>query len=158
MSPNFQQPMYELYCDGATSNNQHAHLRQSGIGCALYDPQGECIATYNDYIGNRTNNEAEYEALIAGLAFAFRNGIQQVRICLDAELVVDQMKYFCRCKEPRLQVLHAEAHRGLEQYFSYFELQHIPREENKHADRLANQAINEHRARMQHNQQQNYCY
>lgn len=156
--PFFSDEYFLLYCDGATRHNQHAQIRQSGYGCLLYDPSGRQIANCKRYIGNRTNNEAEYEALIAGLELALRNrshDIYRLRIRMDSSLVVNQVRSQYETHSSRLVPLLREVDYLLTQ-FDDWSIKAIPREHNAPADRLANLAIDEHQARQR--RQQQYLY
>jgi len=92
------------------------------------------------YLGRKTNNEAEYWALLFGLREARRLGARSVRIFTDSELVERQVKGVYRVKNPNLKVLHASVVQQLD-CFSSHAIEAIPREKNREADRLANQAI-----------------
>jgi ribonuclease HI len=93
------------------------------------------------WLGQMTNNQAEYHALIEGLKAVREWRPDRVEIYLDSKLVVEQVKGQYKIKEPELQKLHAEAKRFLEGLS--FEIKHVAREANRGADRLANMAIDE---------------
>ena len=92
------------------------------------------------YLGRKTNNEAEYFALLFGLQEARRLGGRSIRILTDSELVERQVKGLYRVKNLNLKVLHASVIEQLKTFSSYA-IESIPREENREADRLANRAI-----------------
>jgi len=92
------------------------------------------------YLGTRTNNEAEYEALILGLETARKLGMRRLRISLDSELVVKQLQGSYKVKSPTLRPLYDMVRSHLK-HFSDYDIVHIRRELNTEADRLANQAI-----------------
>ena len=92
------------------------------------------------YLGHKTNNEAEYWALLLGLREAKRLGGKSLQIFTDSELIERQVKGVYRVKNLNLKALHKRVIQNLKE-FSSFEIESIPREENQEADRLANQAI-----------------
>ncbi len=109
-------------------------------GVAVLDDAGACIEGHGEPIGKATNNVAEYQALLEALALAARRGATRVEIRSDSELLVRQIEGRYRVRHPALQPLHAEAARRIRQFES-FRIVHVPREENKDADRLVNQAL-----------------
>lgn len=98
------------------------------------------LAEHCQPIGITTNNVAEYRGLIAGLEEARRLGADQVEVRMDSKLVVEQMSGRWKVKHPGLAELHQQA-RALASTFGFVRFSWIPREQNKHADRLANQAM-----------------
>ena len=93
------------------------------------------------WLGHMTNNQAEYHALIEGLKVVKEWKPDRVEIFLDSKLVVEQIEGRYKIKEPELQRLHAEAVSLLDGL--PHEIKHVPREENRGADFLANKAIDE---------------
>ena len=93
------------------------------------------------WLGEMTNNQAEYHALIEGLKTAREWKPDRLEIYLDSNLVVEQVNGKYRIKEPELQRLHAEVMRLLAGMT--FEIKHVAREQNRGADHLANMAIDE---------------
>jgi ribonuclease HI len=102
--------------------------------------EGKKISEMSRYLGHKTNNEAEYWALLLGLKEAKRLGGDILQIFTDSELVERQINGIYRVKDLNLKILHKTVMEDL-RTFSAFEIESIPREENKEADRLANQAI-----------------
>lgn len=98
------------------------------------------IAQLHGYLGIATNNTAEYAALLALLEYAVAARPKALRILSDSELLTRQMEGTYRVKDPKLRVLHAAARR-LVAALPHVSLQHIPREENREADALANLAM-----------------
>jgi ribonuclease HI len=96
----------------------------------------------SDHLGEATNNEAEYHALIRGLEVASKEGCIEVEARGDSQLIVQQVTGDWQTKEPRLRELRDRA-RDLTEEFEKFEIQHIPREENKEADELVDQAFSD---------------
>jgi ribonuclease HI len=111
----------------------------AGIGVLLEDGEGRRDEFYG-YLGSATNNVAEYTALLVLLHHAIRRGAKRLTIHSDSELLVKQMRGEYRVKNPRLQQLHAVAKRFISR-IPEVSLRHVPREENRDADRLANQAM-----------------
>lgn len=128
----------ELFADGASRGNPG----HSGAGAVLLEGSGKSASRYSAYLGQATNNQAEYRALILGLEEALNLGWSWVKVRLDSELVVNQLNGSYRVKSPGLKPLFQKAS-GLLRRFSDFEVVHIPREENTEADNLANRAIDE---------------
>jgi probable phosphoglycerate mutase len=113
----------------------------AGYGAVVLDPQtGETLAEAAEYIGVATNNVAEYKGLIAGLK-AVRDLFPDARVHvrMDSKLVVEQMSGRWKIKHPDMKPLAAEAATILPRAQVRYEW--IPREKNKHADRLANEAM-----------------
>ena len=126
-----------LYCDGASRGNPGA----AAVGVVLFPAdQDKRPLEYFETIGKATNNEAEYSALILGIEKSLENNIKDLEILLDSELVVRQISGAYRVKKLNLRPLHEKVQKLLRQLDSY-NIFHIPREKNKHADRLANQAL-----------------
>ncbi|MFC9298634.1 reverse transcriptase-like protein, partial [Streptomyces sp. NPDC057010] len=113
----------------------------AGYGAVVLDPAtGETLAERAEYIGVATNNVAEYKGLIAGLKAARELAPDaQVRVRMDSKLVVEQMSGRWKIKHPDMKPLAAEAAKILPA--SQVTYEWIPREQNKHADRLANEAM-----------------
>jgi len=125
-----------LYIDGASRGNPG----RAGAGIWITDGEGKKISEVSRYLGHKTNNEAEYWALLLGLKEAKRLGGEALQIFTDSELVERQIKGVYRVKDLDLKALHKTVIKNLKT-FSSFEVDSIPREENREADRLANQAI-----------------
>lgn len=113
----------------------------AGYGAVVLDPAtGETLAEAAEYIGVATNNVAEYKGLIAGLRAALDLAPDAtVRVRMDSKLVVEQMSGRWKIKHPDMKPLAAEASRAFPADRVSYEW--IPRERNKHADRLANEAM-----------------
>ncbi len=124
-----------LYVDGASLGNPGP----GGIGVVACDETGNVLATHSAPLPNATNNEAEYRAVIEALKLAERMGAEEVTLFSDSELVVQQLKGAYVVKSPTLRPLHQEA-LALARRFRRFSVQHIPREQNKMANKLAQQA------------------
>ncbi|MBO3675566.1 bifunctional RNase H/acid phosphatase [Streptomyces sp. NEAU-YJ-81] len=113
----------------------------AGYGAVVLDAEtGEPLAEVAEYIGTATNNVAEYKGLIAGLRAA--NALDpeaEVRVRMDSKLVIEQMSGRWKIKHPDMRPLAAEAKAIMPPGQLTYEW--IPREKNKHADRLANEAM-----------------
>ena len=107
----------------------------------IEDDQGIRLQARHKWLGQMTNNQAEYHALIEGLKTVKEWNPGRVEIFLDSKLVVEQVKGQYKVKEPSLQRLHKEVVRLLDGL--PYEIKHVAREENRGADHLANMAIDE---------------
>jgi ribonuclease H / adenosylcobalamin/alpha-ribazole phosphatase len=123
-------------CDGAARGNPGP----AGIGVHISTPDDETVAEIARGIGIATNNVAEYSAAIEGLTRAAELGATDVLLRSDSRLLVEQLAGRFRVKNPTLQRLHAEV-RTLARGFRGVEYRHVPREQNKEADRLANVGV-----------------
>jgi broad specificity phosphatase PhoE/ribonuclease HI len=113
----------------------------AGFGSVVWsDDHTTVLAEIKEAIGIATNNVAEYRGLIAGLTEAARLGATEVDARLDSKLVVEQMSGRWKVKHPDIAQLHGEARR-LAAGFERLSFTWVPREENSHADRLANEAM-----------------
>jgi broad specificity phosphatase PhoE/ribonuclease HI len=113
----------------------------AGYGAVVIDAgTGSILAERKDAIGIETNNVAEYRGLIAGLRAAQELGALRVAVRMDSKLVVEQMNGKWQVKHPGLRPLAREAAQ-LRASFADVTFEWIPRERNKHADRLANEAM-----------------
>jgi len=125
-----------LAVDGAARGNPGP----AGAGAALLDSQGRSLAEKTMYLGKATNNEAEYQALVMGLALALEREHLRILIQTDSELMAKQITGEYKIKEPRLKIYFTQAHSLLEK-FQKWEIKAVPRAENRLADRLSNIAI-----------------
>ena len=125
-----------VYVDGASRGNPG----RAGAGVWMTNGEGKKLLETSRYLGLKTNNEAEYWALLIGLREAKRLGGKSVRVFTDSELIQRQVKGIYRVKDLNLKNLHQKVIQDLN-WFSSFEIESIPREENREADRLANHAI-----------------
>ena len=113
----------------------------AGYGAVVWDAdRATVLAESKQAIGHATNNVAEYRALIAGLDDAAKLGATEAAVYMDSKLVVEQMSGRWKVKHPDLAQLHAQA-RTLASQFGRINYAWVPRERNKHADRLANEAM-----------------
>jgi broad specificity phosphatase PhoE/ribonuclease HI len=113
----------------------------AGYGAVVFSADHTTVlAEAKEAIGRATNNVAEYRGLIAGLAAAVNLGASEVAVSMDSKLVIEQMSGRWKVKHPDLIELHGEA-RGLAARFDHIGFTWIPRAQNSHADRLANEAM-----------------
>lgn len=130
--------MLTINIDGASRGNPGP----SGIGVVI-SREGEKIAEYNEFIGNSTNNFAEYMALKKALKMASTLEDNEITILSDSELVVKQRNHYYKVRSKRLKVIFREIS-NLEKSFKRVRYRHIPRENNRAADLLANKSIDEY--------------
>ena len=108
----------------------------------ITDEEGEVVAELARGIGPATNNVAEYRAAIEGLRLAADRGAREVILKADSRLLIEQLAGRFRVKSAHLQRLHEEARTEMKR-FVRVRLEHVPRERNVEADRLANAGIDE---------------
>ena len=135
-APGRGQNKVTLYVDGSCKGNPG----EGGAGVVIKDEQKRTISHIKRYLGLVTNNTAEYRALLVGLQEAQQLGSKEVEIYLDSELVVNQIKGVYRVRDSKLKILEGEVRRLLG-HFARWMISHIPREENREADRLAREAV-----------------
>jgi ribonuclease HI len=112
----------------------------AGYGVVIENEQGKPIAEFSRYLGHRTNNFAEYSGLIAALSYALEHQHSAVRVLSDSELMVRQMNGVYKVRSPDLRPLYEEA-RARARRLKWFRIEHVRREQNARADRLANEAM-----------------
>ncbi|MDZ4654632.1 MAG: ribonuclease HI family protein [Coriobacteriia bacterium] len=127
---------YILHTDGGARGNPGP----AGAGIVLRDPNGAVVCEGGRYLGEVTNNVAEYEALIWGLETAIAHGARRLVVKADSELVVKQMKGQYRVKHPGLKPLYERALSAVSTVGTV-EFVHVRRDQNKDADDLANRAM-----------------
>lgn len=125
-----------IECDGGSRGNPGP----AGYGAVLKNPAGEEIGAVNDFIGEATNNVAEYQGVIAGMKAARNAGATRLDVRLDSKLVVEQLTGRWKVKHPDMKVLASTA-RTLAATFEHIAFTWIPRAENARADELANIAM-----------------
>lgn len=109
-------------------------------GVVIKDENGHTLDAYGEYLGEQTNNFAEYSALISALKRAKELGATEVECKLDSELVTKQMRGEYKVKEPGLQKLFVQAYNAAAQ-FKKVTYHHIFRESNKEADKQVNETL-----------------
>ncbi len=129
----------QLYSDGASRGNPG----EAGAGIVILDEKGNELIATGKYLGQCTNNEAEYRALLYGLEKCADLGSGRLKAHLDSELIVKQVRGEYKVKHPNLKPLFQLAMKKLSGFATYA-VSHVRREKNRRADELANQAIDEH--------------
>lgn len=128
----------KLFTDGASRGNPG----EAGAGSVFLDGDGQELAARSLYLGKCTNNVAEYKALVLGLQSALELGCGKVEIFLDSQLIVRQIQGQYKVKHPTLKPLFNEV-KGLLAQIDSWTVAHVPREQNKRADELANKGIDD---------------
>jgi ribonuclease HI len=124
------------HCDGGARGNPGP----AGYGALLQDEAGAILAELSEFLGNRTNNYAEYSGLLGCLQWALDHGHSRLRVISDSELMVKQIQGKYKVNSPDLRPLWEEARRRIAQ-LDRFEISHALRHKNKAADQLANDAM-----------------
>jgi ribonuclease HI len=125
-----------VVCDGAARGNPGP----AGIGAAVLSPDGEVLGEVAEGIGEATNNVAEYMAAREGLRLALDLGATEALLRSDSRLMIEQLSGRYRVKAAHLKPLHAEVLAEARR-FERIAFEHVPRERNTHADRLANEGV-----------------
>jgi ribonuclease HI len=124
------------HCDGGARGNPGP----AGYGALLQDEAGAVLAELSEFLGNRTNNYAEYSGLLGCLQWAIDHDRRRLRVVSDSELMVKQIQGKYKVNSPDLRPLWEEARRRIAQ-LDRFEISHALRHKNKAADQLANDAM-----------------
>ena len=130
---------FELFTDGACEFNKEHEPINAGIG-GIIKNNGKVLSSFSKNIGIKTNNEAEYLALIEGLHLCQKENIKSINIFLDSELVVKQVNGDYKVKNERMAVLHKDVVDILKK-FREFNVAHVYRENNTEADNLSKEAL-----------------
>ncbi|MFH1947513.1 MAG: ribonuclease HI family protein [Candidatus Magasanikbacteria bacterium] len=125
-----------IYSDGGARGNPGP----AATGIVIKDEIGKTIDAFGEYLGEQTNNYAEYMALISGLRKAKELKANEVECLVDSKLVCEQLKCNWKVKEPTLQKLFVMAY-NLSVGFKKVTYRHIPREKNKEADAEVNKVL-----------------
>jgi ribonuclease HI len=133
---------YRANIDGASRGNPGP----AAYGVVIRDGRGEIAAKLKKYIGRMTNNVAEYYGLIAALDYAESHGVRAIRVESDSELLVKQMRGQYKVKSEDLRPLFERAQK-MSKAFDSFRIEHVYREQNREADALANEALDETEAK-----------
>ena len=121
----------ELFVDGAAD----LHSGTAGIGGVFYR-NGDELYSFSEFIGSKTNNEAEYEALIRGIKEAHKLNLLSINIFADSQLVVRQITGEYKVKNERMKLLHKQALELLEKLENW-NIEHVLRDKNTRADALS---------------------
>jgi ribonuclease HI len=133
-----------IHVDGASRGNPG----DAGFGVHVAGRDGGTVVELYGHLGRATNNVAEYQGLLHALRWARERGARRLEIYSDSELLVRQMKGRYRVRNPKLQPLYREA-ASLVAGFERVDLHHVPREENREADALANRALDERASKLE---------
>lgn len=138
MEPLFAAPAAQalLYADGGSRGNPGP----AASGAVLLTPDGSVIREIGEYLGRATNNVAEWTALALGLQAALDEGVRNLAVRLDSELVVKQLSGEYRVKHPDLQPIYQRV-RGLIRQFEHVDVRHVRRKENALADAVVNRVL-----------------
>ena len=129
---------HRINIDGGSRGNPGP----AAYGVIIRDGRGEIVAKLKKYIGRMTNNVAEYYGLIAAMDYAQSHAIRALRIESDSELLVKQMRGQYKVKSEDLRPLFERAQK-MSKTFDSFRIEHVYREQNREADSLANEALDE---------------
>jgi ribonuclease HI len=127
-----------IFSDGAARGNPGP----AGAGAVVLDSKGKVLARVGKFLGKQTNNVAEYEGVLLGLARAKELGATEIEVRADSLLLIRQLEGEYQVKNAALKLLHARA-KALLRQFDHYDLRHVPREENTLADEMSNRAIDE---------------
>jgi len=127
---------YTAHIDGGSRGNPGP----ASYAVIIHAPDGKEVFQIGKYLGRKTNNVAEYYALIAALDYATSQHLTRLKVMSDSELLVRQMQGRYKVKSADLRPLYERASQ-LAHSLEYFAIQHVPRAMNRDADRLANQAL-----------------
>lgn len=125
-----------IHTDGVSRGNPG----RAAIGAIIRDEKGRLVASISQSIGRATNNQAEYRAIIAALEKALPLDANEVELNSDSELVVKQVKGQYRVRKEDLRPLYQRV-KQLQSSLKGFKIKHIPRQQNREADKLANAAL-----------------
>ena len=131
--------MIVAYIDGGARGNPGP----AGFGVRIETSDGELVEEFGESIGVATNNVAEYRGLVAALQWARAHGHQAVHVRSDSLLLVQQMLGKYKVKNAGLQPLHAKS-KLIAHEIGRVTFEHVRREQNTHADRLANAAMDQY--------------
>ena len=128
-----------IYTDGGARGNPGP----AGAGAVAYDENGVAVFQISEYLGETTNNQAEYQALIMALKKAVALETKEAEIFMDSELIVKQLNREYKVKNKELQPLFVQVY-NLTLSFKKISFKHIRREKNKEADKLANKVMDDY--------------
>ncbi|HAL56492.1 MAG TPA: ribonuclease H [Bacteroidetes bacterium] len=129
------------FTDGAARGNPG----EAGVGIILKDERGGTLSRVSGYIGETTNNVAEYAALVACVKAASKTPCTRLIVHSDSELMVRQLTGEYKVKDITLKKYFQKVHKLLQSVAFEFEIRHVYREQNREADRLANVGIDSKR-------------
>jgi ribonuclease HI len=136
----FQRERPEHYLIAHVDGGARGNPGPAGYGVSIEDESGKKVAELSEFLGVRTNNFAEYAGLIAAIAYAVAHKHDALAVVSDSELLVKQMNGQYKVRAPDLITLHKRAQETARQ-LAWFHISHVRREQNRDADRLANEAM-----------------
>jgi probable phosphoglycerate mutase len=125
-----------MHIDGGARGNPGP----AACGVVVAAADGAPVDSLSQYLGETTNNVAEYRALLAALEYALEHRYSRLKVVSDSELLVRQMQGHYKVKSADLKPLHEQARR-LVGRLAAFSIEHVRREANREADRLVNEAL-----------------
>ncbi len=128
-----------VYSDGGARGNPGP----AGLGVYICTPEHTPVERRYKYLGETTNNVAEYSGALLGIERAIALGATEIELRADSKLVIEQLKGNYKVKNPGLKEIHSEISKKLAGFTGQIEFVHVPREKNKEADRLSNVAMDE---------------
>lgn len=128
-----------LHTDGGSRGNPGP----AALGYVISSPEGEELESRGEYLGEMTNNQAEYHALLSGLRKCVDIGAERVKVKMDSELIVKQMKGEYRVKDKELGKIFIQVHNEITR-LKKVTFEHVRREFNKEADAKVNEALDRH--------------
>ena len=131
-------PEIVAHIDGGSRGNPGP----AAYGVAIETAQGQPVTAFAKFIGETTNNFAEYQGLLAALEYALSHGYPRLRVLTDSELMARQISGQYKVRSPDLKPLHDKAQAMIARLES-FSIRHVYREHNREADRLANKAMDD---------------
>jgi probable phosphoglycerate mutase len=131
-------PEIIAHIDGGSRGNPGP----AAYGIAIETAQGQPVTAFGKYIGQTTNNVAEYQGLLAALEYSLNHGHPRLRVLTDSELMAHQINGRYKVRSPDLKPLFDKA-KGLISRLESFSIRHVYREQNREADRLANEAMDD---------------
>ena len=131
----------KVFTDGTSRGNPG----KAGIGIVIKDASDNVLTTFKEYIGEESNNRSEYKALIKSINIVknLEQDFNIIHFLTDSELIVKQITGKYKVKNPKLIKLSLDFWKSINELKKKFKITHIPREKNKLADRLANEAIDD---------------
>jgi len=131
----------KVFTDGTSRGNPG----KAGIGIVIKDASDNVLTTFKEYIGKESNNRSEYKALIKSINIVknLKQDFNTIHFFTDSELIVKQITGKYKVKNPKLIKLSLDFWKSINELKKKFKITHIPREKNKLADRLANEAIDD---------------
>ncbi len=125
-----------MHVDGGARGNPGP----AAAACVISTPDGEVLAEHAELLGRQTNNVAEYRALLLGLAKARELGADEIEVIGDSELIAKQVNGLYKVKHEAMKPLYLDAMSALRSFASW-SIRTVPRAENKRADALVNEAL-----------------